>query len=440
MSNNVEKFVVSLGFKDSDIRKLKELLKLEKSSKKEALETAKAQAKVEKEILETKKKQNKENKVGSNGIYGPPKKLYENHLKSFKKTQKELIKEAKKTDDVLSKIGQPTRDAHSSLLKIKPKKDEKYLPDVIQGPSKDLYLKHLDKQRKAQSDSIKEAAAAESRILKLGQATNDAYSNIFKNQKKITEQAEKAAKAVKEKPVIHGPSKEMFLANQRAIREKAARDNDTLRQVNAMRSVKLAAMKMGFDESRVEFFTEQAKGAYKSREAMRALTLQMQEAAFKNRDLNKQLAKQNMLMRGLSDSSRNLVRSYVSVFAVLGASTFINQTGQKFESMESSMLAATGSTKEAAKEIEFLDKMTDRLGLSLVDTADAYSKFLFASKDKLSQEQTRELFEGLSELGTTLGISKERMKLSMNSITQMMNKTKVTSEELKNQLAESLPG
>ena len=39
-----------------------------------------------------------------------------------------------------------------------------------------------------------------------------------------------------------------------------------------------------------------------------------------------------------------------------------------------------------------------------------------------------------------MGVSKERMKLSMNAITQMMNKGKVSSEELRLQLSESLPG
>jgi phage tail tape-measure protein len=108
--------------------------------------------------------------------------------------------------------------------------------------------------------------------------------------------------------------------------------------------------------------------------------------------------------------------------------------------MNSAMLAATGTAQLAGNEIEFLDQMTSRLGLSLLDTSDAYTKFLFASKGKLDQSETRELFEGLSELGTTLGVSKERMKLSMNAITQMINKGKISSEELRLQLAESLPG
>ena len=352
MSNNVEKFVVSLGFKDSDIAKLKSILKIQSTSQKQA-----------------KQQQDGLNKKKSDELSIDRKRLQ----------MEKLIQRAKKENI-----------------------DTSYYERSLRSSKK---IETIERNR-----------------LKLER-------EILKTKEKQSKLAKSLSSDVR--PEIQGPSKEMFLANQRAIREKAARDNDILRQDNAMRSVKLAAMKMGFDESRVKFFTEQAKGAYRSREAMRALTLQMQEAAFKNRDLNKQLAKQNMLMRGLNDSSRNLVRSYVSVFAVLGATTSINRVGQSFESMNSSMLTATGNVELAAKEVEFLQNMTRRLGTSMIDTSDSYSKFLFASRGKLDTSQTRELFEGLSELGTTLGISKERMKLSMNAITQMLNKGKISSEELR---------
>ena len=148
--------------------------------------------------------------------------------------------------------------------------------------------------------------------------------------------------------------------------------------------------------------------------------------------------KASFAQQGLNDSTRNLVRSYVSIFALEGTQA-INKTGQDFESLKASMLAATGTSQEAAAEMAFLDKMTSRLGQSLLDSADSYTKFLFASKGKLTTEETRELFTGVSEFATILGLSKERLKLSFTAIQQMMNKGTVTSEELKRQLAESLP-
>ena len=144
--------------------------------------------------------------------------------------------------------------------------------------------------------------------------------------------------------------------------------------------------------------------------------------------------------RGLTDSTRNMIRAYVSVFAIFEGASAINKTGQDFEALDSAMLAAMGTQELAEQQIGKLDKLTSRLGLSLVDTADQYTKFIFASKGKLPTEEVDLLFNNMAELGTVLGVSKDRMKLSFNAIQQMMNKNTISSEELKRQLAESMPG
>ena len=143
---------------------------------------------------------------------------------------------------------------------------------------------------------------------------------------------------------------------------------------------------------------------------------------------------------GLNDSTRNLIREYASLYAIFAGVSSINEKGQGFEAANSAMLAATGTTQLAAQEMEYLDGLTQRLGLSLLDVSDGYAKFLFASKGKLPIEESRELFTNMAELGTTLGISKDRMKLSMLAIQQMMSMGKVSAAELRQQFAESMPG
>lgn len=158
------------------------------------------------------------------------------------------------------------------------------------------------------------------------------------------------------------------------------------------------------------------------------------DIAAASREVSKQLNRQRRetiglatAQKGLADSTRNMLRSYISLFAISAGIGSINRVGQEFEGINSAMLAATGSQQEAAKQMGFLIDLSERLGLSLIDTSSAYSKFLFAGKGKISDAQTKELFTSLTELGTTLGISKERMKLSMNAIVQMLNKGKISS-------------
>ncbi len=132
----------------------------------------------------------------------------------------------------------------------------------------------------------------------------------------------------------------------------------------------------------------------------------------------------------LRDSTRNLVREYASLYAIFAGTSYINQTGQAFEAMNSAMLAATGNTKDQKAEMQFMVDLSRRLGLQIKDVANEYVKFKFAAQGKLSTDQQQELFTNMSELGTVLGISQERMKLAMNSMSQMMSKTVVMSEEL----------
>jgi hypothetical protein len=140
-------------------------------------------------------------------------------------------------------------------------------------------------------------------------------------------------------------------------------------------------------------------------------------------------------MSSLQDSTRNMVREYASLYALFAGTSAINQTGQSFEALNSAMLAATGNTSDAKQQMTFLIDLSRRLGLSVKDIADQYIKFKFAAKDKLTNTQIEELFTNMSELGTVLGLSQEKMKLAFNAIQQMMSKTKISSEELRLQLS-----
>jgi len=355
MANNVEKFVVDLGFSQKDLNKLKELLKLQDKANKVSKQEQKARVKGKQDELSIDRKRLQMEKLIKRAKEkGVDTTFYERSLKSAKKIQ------------------------------------------TIEKRRIELERKLLNIKKKVTQEEVK-------------QQVNKGYMNQ--------------------------PSKALFEKSQAArVRDddyELAREQFARKHVNRLKRAGVA---------NAEAYREQARAAFKLEGATAKLNEDIREQIDLQRRNRMQIQKTNIAMQGLNDSTRHLIRSYASVFAVLGATQAINTTGQKFEAMNSAMLAATGTAEETANEITFLDGMTSRLGLSLLDTSDAYTKFLFASKGKLDQSETRELFEGLSELGTTLGVSKERMKLSMNAITQMMNKGKISSEELRLQLAESLPG
>lgn len=285
-----------------------------------------------------------------------------------------------------------------------------------------------------------------------------AHTSALKEQARRDKQAISEKKRLEAQAIREKARLEREAISKRKAHEKQAYQERLIRERRLANNRKKANLIRAFTESdnfttiasknkgqASNFLREYRKGLNITDSGERAsqlkvLSQRLRQAANETRRLDRESKKLNATQRGLRDSTNHLIRSYASIFAIMAGTTFINRTGQSFESLNSAMLAAMGTQAEATKQIQFLEQMTSRLGLSLLDTADQYTKFTFASKGKLPTEEVNMLFEGMAELGTVLGISKERMKLSFTAIQQMMNKGTISSEELKRQFAESMPG
>ena len=99
----------------------------------------------------------------------------------------------------------------------------------------------------------------------------------------------------------------------------------------------------------------------------------------------------------------------------------------------------TGSAEEARKQIAFVDKEVTRLSLDMMAANTQYKQMLAAGATSIGLEKTQELFTNTSNLATMLGLTTDAQKRMTNAFSQMMSKGQVYSEELKGQLAESLP-
>ena len=100
----------------------------------------------------------------------------------------------------------------------------------------------------------------------------------------------------------------------------------------------------------------------------------------------------------------------------------------------------TGSANEAQKQIAFVDKTVEDLGLNLMDANSQYRLLFAASNKKLGNNEIQDLFTSVSSLSTMLGTSTDAQNRAFRAFGQMISKGQVMSEELKGQLAESLPG
>ena len=142
---------------------------------------------------------------------------------------------------------------------------------------------------------------------------------------------------------------------------------------------------------------------------------------------------------GLGSSLKNMARSWVSVFAVIGGVGFLKRTAQDMENIGVAALLASGNAKQSAKDLEFVGELTERLGLRYKDTAKAFATFsVGAISGGVSPKEAKEVFVQISEGLASAGTNAESAKLAFLGFRQMISGTVVQSQEL-NQIIDQVP-
>ncbi|HLP51236.1 MAG TPA: tape measure protein [Chitinophagales bacterium] len=132
------------------------------------------------------------------------------------------------------------------------------------------------------------------------------------------------------------------------------------------------------------------------------------------------------------------------VFSMDSLQSFAGQvydTGTKMQTLNNVIDYTSGSSEEAAKNHAFLNGMIDKMKLPLVETTEGFSQFNAAMMGtRLAGEPARKIFEGVSTAVTGMHLPAEKAQSVFNALSQMVSKGKVSSEELRQQMGEALPG
>lgn len=131
----------------------------------------------------------------------------------------------------------------------------------------------------------------------------------------------------------------------------------------------------------------------------------------------------------------------LSVGTVIAFTREVTNAALAAEKLQMQFKASTGSNVAAARELDYVRKLSTDLGLSFQSTATAYSKFLASTRNtSIEGAEARKVFEGVSTAVTALGLSTDEANGIFLALSQMMSKGKVSAEELNGQLGERLPG
>jgi tape measure domain-containing protein len=159
---------------------------------------------------------------------------------------------------------------------------------------------------------------------------------------------------------------------------------------------------------------------------------------------NKTVKNSSKGLSGLNNGLNNIITSFGIIFSIRA---FINiiagvfETIKTFDSLNFALEKITGSLFDAADSQRFLIDLTQRFGVELVSTTNRWIKFLAAAKQSgLSLKDTEDIFRSMTKAAGVLGLKTDELQGIYLALEQMLSKGKVTTEELRRQLGERLPG
>lgn len=146
-------------------------------------------------------------------------------------------------------------------------------------------------------------------------------------------------------------------------------------------------------------------------------------------------------LNGVLRQAAGLVAVYAGLSGISNGLRSVTETGMAFEGLGTALTTVAGNSQAAAQEMAFIEAESERLGLSLLTTAQSYLGIAAAAKGTALQGQaTRDIFVAVAEASAVLQLSADQTSGALRAIGQIMSKGKVQAEELRGQLGERLYG
>jgi tape measure domain-containing protein len=132
---------------------------------------------------------------------------------------------------------------------------------------------------------------------------------------------------------------------------------------------------------------------------------------------------------------------------VSGVSLFFNiakdvfETIKTFDALEFALEKVIKGIDAAAQSQTFLTEISNNFGTNLIQTTNRWIKFRTAAEQSgLTLLQTEKIFRSVTKAAGVLGLKTDELTGIYLALEQMLSKGKVTTEELRRQLGERLPG
>lgn len=274
-------------------------------------------------------------------------------------------------------------------------------------------------------------------------------NEIAANEKKLADQKAKQAKAqekIKNKKLKQSNNlakQEALLAQKESVRKEKERLREEAREQRHQKALdnirKSMFRKQAYFDLR-DMSPERAKGFReradrlvnaKDLEGLKDLSAELNRTTNTMKRHTRATIGIGVAQQGLADSTRNMIRSYASLFAIMEGTQAIKRVGMEMQGMEVGLAAVVGEGKAAQEELAFLREESMRLGFDLAKTSKSYVKLFAAAEGKASVEEIRRGFISVMEAATVFQLSADDTNRAIKGIQQMFSKSGIYAEELK---------
>lgn len=113
----------------------------------------------------------------------------------------------------------------------------------------------------------------------------------------------------------------------------------------------------------------------------------------------------------------------------------------QLQSIQYTLLSATGNAIAAGEAMAFLRSESDKLGLSLPDTAEGFARLsAAATASGVSMSSQQELFDAFAKASSTLHLSTAQSGRALLALQEMFSRGVISARQLNQQLGQAIPG
>jgi tape measure domain-containing protein len=322
-------------------------------------------------------------------------------------------------------------------------------------PQNNSYKKSIDQAKVDIQSIVAELKAMDAQIIKMSQNASKLASSFsateLKNKIKeqevtierlnntVDRQKTKADElAVKKRMLANLTGQEII--NNRALAKAAdlqARANSKLvgAYQNLIAKREIAKKKLQDEISKQQQNTVEIKKAQKEYDRLAARVNKANAAVsnFSKTGLGQAVTGFKNLMAAFG------VMGGVYLFAEIARGVF--ELTKKLQSLDYALKTVMPEAEKLAQTQVFLKETANKYGASIVALTERYIKFYAAAKQSnFALEDTEKIFSKVTKAAGVLGLRKDELNGVFLALEQMISKGKVTTEELRRQLGERLPG